>query len=91
MMGKIRDRMRQDLALAGYAPGTQDHYLGAAAKFVTSAPSHDAPVILPAALTSGSSPRPADLAFGLAIPGLLHAGRKRAKQHVRTLPADPRS
>jgi len=33
-MGKIRDRMRQDLALAGYAPGTQDHYLGAAARFV---------------------------------------------------------
>jgi len=33
-MGKIRDRMRQDLALAGYAPGTRDHYLGAAARFV---------------------------------------------------------
>ena len=33
-MGTIRDRMKQDLALAGYAPGTQDHYLGAAARFV---------------------------------------------------------
>lgn len=33
-MGKIRERMKQDLALAGYAPGTQDHYLGAAARFV---------------------------------------------------------
>jgi hypothetical protein len=33
-MGKIRDRMRQDLAPAGYAPGTRDHYLGAAARLV---------------------------------------------------------
>ena len=33
-MGTIRDRMKHDLALAGYAPGTQDHYLGAAARFV---------------------------------------------------------
>lgn len=33
-MGKIRDRMTQDLALAGYAPGTQGHYLGAAVRFV---------------------------------------------------------
>ena len=33
-MGTIRDRMKQDLALAGYVPGTQDHYLGAAARFV---------------------------------------------------------
>jgi len=33
-MGKIRDRMKHDLALAGYAPGTQDHYLGAATRFV---------------------------------------------------------
>jgi integrase/recombinase XerD len=33
-MGKIRDRMQQDLALAGYAPGTQAHYLGAAVRFV---------------------------------------------------------
>lgn len=33
-MGLIRDRMRQDLAMAGYAPGTQTHYLEAAARFV---------------------------------------------------------
>jgi len=33
-MGKIRDRMQQDLAMAGYAPGTQKQYLGAAVRFV---------------------------------------------------------
>ena len=33
-MGTTRDRMKHDLALAGYAPGTQDYYLGAAARFV---------------------------------------------------------
>lgn len=33
-MGKIRDRMKQDLGLAGYALGTQQHYLGAAVRFV---------------------------------------------------------
>ena len=33
-MGTIRDRMQQDLTLAGYAPGTQKHYLGAAKRFV---------------------------------------------------------
>jgi integrase/recombinase XerD len=33
-MGKTRDRMQQDLAMAGYAPGTQAHYLGAAVRFV---------------------------------------------------------
>ena len=33
-MGVLRDRMRQDLALAGYALGTQVHYLGAAIRFV---------------------------------------------------------
>jgi len=33
-MGTTRDRMKHDLALAGYAPGTQDHYLGAAKRFV---------------------------------------------------------
>lgn len=33
-MGKIRDRMKQDLAMAGYVPNTQAHYLGAAARFV---------------------------------------------------------
>jgi len=33
-MGIIRDRMRQDLAMAGYAAGTQKHYLDAAVKFV---------------------------------------------------------
>jgi integrase/recombinase XerD len=33
-MGKTRDRMEQDLKMAGYAPGTQAHYLGAAAMFV---------------------------------------------------------
>ncbi len=33
-MGKIRDRMKQDLELGGYAPGTQQHYLGAATRFV---------------------------------------------------------
>lgn len=34
VMGVLRDRMRQDLALAGYALGTQEHYLGAAVRFV---------------------------------------------------------
>ena len=33
-MGKIRDRMVQDLAMAGYAPGTQTRYLKAAVRFV---------------------------------------------------------
>jgi integrase/recombinase XerD len=33
-MGKTRDRMTQDLALAGYAPRTRLYYLWAAAKFV---------------------------------------------------------
>src|SRR5262249_55669634 len=33
-MGTTRDRMRQDLAMAGYAPGTQRQYLGAAVRFV---------------------------------------------------------
>ncbi|WP_437667174.1 hypothetical protein [Sorangium sp. So ce1182] len=33
-MGKIRERMRRDLTLAGYAPSMQDHCLGAAARFV---------------------------------------------------------
>ena len=33
-MGKIRDRMTQDLELAGYAKGTQKHYLASAVKFV---------------------------------------------------------
>jgi len=33
-MGKTRERMKQDLAMAGYAPGTQVLYLGAAARFV---------------------------------------------------------
>jgi len=33
-VGKIRDRMVQDLAMAGYAPGTQAQYLGAAVRFV---------------------------------------------------------
>jgi integrase/recombinase XerD len=33
-MGKIRERMQQDLAMAGYAPGTQQQYLWAAARFV---------------------------------------------------------
>ena len=33
-MGTTRDRMRQDLAMAGYALGTQQHYLGAAVRFV---------------------------------------------------------
>lgn len=33
-MGKIRERMKQDLAMAGYAPGTREHYLRAAARFV---------------------------------------------------------
>jgi integrase/recombinase XerD len=33
-MGRTRERMQQDLAMAGYAPGTQEHYLGAAVRFV---------------------------------------------------------
>ncbi len=33
-MGKIRERMEQDLKMAGYAPGTQEHYLGAAVRLV---------------------------------------------------------
>lgn len=33
-MGKIRDRMTQDLALAGYAKGTQQQYLASAVRFV---------------------------------------------------------
>jgi len=33
-MGTLRERMRQDLAMAGYAPGTQEHYLRAAVRFV---------------------------------------------------------
>lgn len=33
-MGKTRERMQQDLAMAGYAAGTQEHYLGAAVRFV---------------------------------------------------------
>lgn len=33
-MGKTRDRMQQDLAMAGYAPGTREQYLGAAVRFV---------------------------------------------------------
>jgi hypothetical protein len=33
-MGKLRERMRQELAPAGYAPDTQDHDLGAARRFV---------------------------------------------------------
>jgi integrase/recombinase XerD len=33
-MGKIRDRMQQDLQLAGYVPNTRAHYLGAVARFV---------------------------------------------------------
>ena len=33
-MGRTRNRMQQDLAMAGYAPGTQEHYLGAAVRYV---------------------------------------------------------
>ena len=33
-MGKIRDRMAQDLVMASYAPGTQTQYLSAASRFV---------------------------------------------------------
>jgi site-specific recombinase XerD len=33
-MGITRERMKQDLAMAGYAPGTQQLYLGAALRFV---------------------------------------------------------
>jgi integrase/recombinase XerD len=33
-MGKIRDRMEQDLAMAGFVPGTRKHYLAAASRFV---------------------------------------------------------
>jgi hypothetical protein len=33
-MGKIRDRMQQDLQLAGYVPNTRAHYVGAVARFV---------------------------------------------------------
>jgi site-specific recombinase XerD len=33
-MGKTRERMRQDLAMAGYSPGTQLQYLRAALRFV---------------------------------------------------------
>jgi site-specific recombinase XerD len=34
-MGKIRDRMTQDLELAGYAKGTRQQYLATAVRFVT--------------------------------------------------------
>jgi integrase/recombinase XerD len=33
-MGIVRDRMSQDLVMAGYAAGTREHYLGAASRFV---------------------------------------------------------